>query len=181
MVVAGSGEITIGDDVIPVTAGQYVRVSPDVERQLRGGADGMRYVAVGGAAGAYEAPLGAPGLHDSESASPTTSFKVAEVPAVEVRRLRYALGVTAFGVNHFRLPPHVWHKRHDEGHTAQQELYLVLEGDGVIVFDDDEVELQPGRYVLVEPTTVRQIRAGSDGLSVVAFGGVAGRGYEPPW
>ena len=38
--------------------------------------------------------------------------------------------------------------------------------------EHDEVELEPGRYVLVPPESTRQVVAGDDGLTYVVVGAV---------
>jgi quercetin dioxygenase-like cupin family protein len=42
----------------------------------------------------------------------------------------------------------------------------------VLRVGDDEVELEPGRYVLVPPESTRQVVAGDDGLTYVVVGAV---------
>jgi hypothetical protein len=42
----------------------------------------------------------------------------------------------------------------------------------VIVVDGDEISLEPGTYVLVEPETTRQVVAGAEGLSYLIVGAV---------
>jgi hypothetical protein len=42
----------------------------------------------------------------------------------------------------------------------------------VIVVDGEKIPLEPGRYVLVEPETTRQVVAGPDGLSYLIVGAV---------
>ncbi len=37
---------------------------------------------------------------------------------------------------------------------------------------DEEIKLEPGRFVLVEPEATRQVVAGEDGLSYVVVGAV---------
>jgi mannose-6-phosphate isomerase-like protein (cupin superfamily) len=97
-----------------------------------------------------------------------------------IRRVRVALGITAFGVNHIHLPPNGHGSEHDEARTGQEELYLVLDGRGTMAVDGDIVELKPQRYVFVPPGTTRQIRAGEAGISYLCIGAPPGRGYEPP-
>lgn len=105
-----------------------------------------------------------------------------EIPAERegsIRRVRTALGVTAFGVNQIHLPPGGRGSEHDESGTGQEEVYFILEGDGLMAVDGDLVKLTPRRYVFVPPGTTRQVRAGDRGLSFLCVGAPPGRGYEP--
>jgi mannose-6-phosphate isomerase-like protein (cupin superfamily) len=97
-----------------------------------------------------------------------------------IRRVRLALGVSAFGLNHIHLPPEGHGREHDESATGQEEVYFVLEGDGTMAVDGDVVELRPNTYVFVPPGTMRQVRAGENGVSFICVGAPPGRGYEPP-
>ena len=95
------------------------------------------------------------------------------------RQIRQRLGVQAFGVNQVDLPPHAEGRRHDHADSGQEEVYLVLAGDGVMVVDGEEVELRPGRYVFVAAASVRQPVAGPAGLSWVVVGAPPQDGWEP--
>lgn len=97
-----------------------------------------------------------------------------------IRRVRVALGLTAFGINHIHLAPGGLGKEHDESATGQEEVYFVLEGDGAMAVDGDVVALEPNTYVFVPPGTTRQVRAGENGISYICVGAPSGRGYTPP-
>jgi uncharacterized cupin superfamily protein len=83
------------------------------------------------------------------------------------RKVRSALGVTAFGVNAVVLPPGYTSRAHH--HERQQELYLVLEG--VIEFDLDGSKQTVGRggLVRVDPPVLRSLRNTSDSADAVYF------------
>lgn len=97
-----------------------------------------------------------------------------------LRRVRVALGVTAFGINHIHLPPGGHGKEHDESATGQEEIYFVLAGGGTMAVDGDAVELTPHTYVFVPAGTTRQVRAGEEGVTYICVGAPPGRGYSPP-
>lgn len=97
-----------------------------------------------------------------------------------LRRVRVALGITAFGINHIQLPPNGTGSEHDESATGQEELYVVLEGGGVMAVEDDVVPLRPSRLVFVPPGTTRQVRAGASGITYLCVGAPPGRAYSPP-
>jgi uncharacterized cupin superfamily protein len=73
------------------------------------------------------------------------------------RKVRSALGVTAFGVNAVVLPPAYTTRRHF--HERQQELYLVLEGEIEFEFGEGERQtLGRGGVARVDPATHRRLR-----------------------
>jgi mannose-6-phosphate isomerase-like protein (cupin superfamily) len=94
------------------------------------------------------------------------------------RQMRRALGVRAFGINLFELPPEVSGFEHDERGTEQEEVYAVIAGSGHMTVDGDELELYPGRWILVTPDTTRNMHSGPDGLSWIVAGAPVGS-YEP--
>ena len=82
------------------------------------------------------------------------------------RKVRKALGVTAFGVNAVVLPPSYETGRHF--HDEQEELYFVHRGRVAICFGDgSEHELGPGGVARVSPATVRKLRNLSDSEDAV--------------
>jgi mannose-6-phosphate isomerase-like protein (cupin superfamily) len=90
------------------------------------------------------------------------------------------LGVTAWGMNVLRLPPH-WEDfpHHDHEETGQEEVYVMLEGDAVLYADDESWNLEPGTLVRVGPEQKRRIVPGSGGATILALGGTPGKAYEP--
>jgi quercetin dioxygenase-like cupin family protein len=73
------------------------------------------------------------------------------------RKIRGALGVTAFGVNAIVLPPGIETGSHY--HDIQGELYFVHSGVIEMEFGDGTVErLQTGALARVDAETVRKIR-----------------------
>ena len=77
------------------------------------------------------------------------------------RKVRKALGVTAFGANVIVLPPAYDTGRHY--HDEQEELYFVHTGRVEIEFGDGSThELGPGGMAWVDAPTVRKVRNLSD-------------------
>jgi uncharacterized cupin superfamily protein len=81
------------------------------------------------------------------------------------RKVRRALGVTAFGVNALVLPPgfpgfHHWHDNQDE-------LYFVHRGRARVEIGDDVHELGEGGLLHVEATTRRTVSNASDSEDLV--------------
>jgi mannose-6-phosphate isomerase-like protein (cupin superfamily) len=89
------------------------------------------------------------------------------------RKVRRALGVTAFGVNAVVMPPHYEGFLHY--HDTQDELYFVHAGTARFEVGDEVCELGPGSLVHVEATTARRFsNAGDDDLVVLVVGGQNG-------
>ena len=73
------------------------------------------------------------------------------------RKVRRALGVTAFGVNAIELPPGYETGRHF--HEHQEELYFVHRGRIELTLGDDTKHvLGPGGLARVDAATVRKIK-----------------------
>jgi uncharacterized cupin superfamily protein len=89
------------------------------------------------------------------------------------RKVRKALGVTAFGVNGLVFPPHYEGPNHF--HETQDELYFVHRGTATFSFDGEEHEVAEGGLVHVESTTHRMIANRTDGdLVLLVVGGKGG-------
>jgi mannose-6-phosphate isomerase-like protein (cupin superfamily) len=89
------------------------------------------------------------------------------------RKIRTALGVTAFGVNALVMPPGYNGFLHY--HDTQDELYFVHAGTARFEVDGETREVGPGALVHVESTTPRKFsNAGEDDLVVLVVGGKDG-------
>jgi uncharacterized cupin superfamily protein len=99
------------------------------------------------------------------------------------RKVRRALGVTAFGVNAVVLPAGFASRQHY--HERQEELYLVLRGEIEFEFGDGgRRTLGPGGLARVSPATVRRLRNTSDSEEATYFcvggaDGYVGRDGQP--
>jgi mannose-6-phosphate isomerase-like protein (cupin superfamily) len=90
------------------------------------------------------------------------------------RKVRRALGVTAFGVNAIVMPPGYEGFMHY--HDEQDELYFVHSGRALVEVGDEVRELGPGGLCHVDSTTPRKISNASDAedLVVLVVGGKGG-------
>jgi mannose-6-phosphate isomerase-like protein (cupin superfamily) len=90
------------------------------------------------------------------------------------RKVRRALGVTAFGVNGIVYPPAYegFHHYHD----TQDELYFVYRGRALVEVGGETRELGEGGLVYVESTTPRKLSNASDtdDLVLLVVGGQGG-------
>jgi uncharacterized cupin superfamily protein len=131
-----------------------------------------------------ESELGPPPLPDGEpggaGARPPTLVNVEDVEAVTVERTRIArtrrnlgraAGSITTGIQHVQVvpgmesaPPHC--------HSLEEEIFVILDGDGVVVLGDRETPVGPG-HVISRPagTGVSHVfRAGAGGLTYLAYG-----------
>jgi uncharacterized cupin superfamily protein len=91
------------------------------------------------------------------------------------RKVRSALGVTAFGVNAIVLPPAYATRKHS--HERQEELYLVLDGEIEFEFGDGATQtLGRGGLARVSPETLRRLRntSASENATYFCVGGADG-------
>lgn len=102
------------------------------------------------------------------------SYRVVDAASFEGRRkqIAKALEARAVKLNQFDSQPGQAGFEHDERESGQEEVYIPLRGSGVLRVDGEEVPLEPGRYVLVEPESTRQVVAGPDGLAYAVVGAV---------
>jgi len=98
-------------------------------------------------------------------------------PGGAVRFVRRELGVEAFGVNWFELPPGAVGREHDEAGSGQEEVAVVVRGSGVWRVGDDEVPVRVGTFLRFDPEQTRCPVAGPDGMAFVAIGARRGS-YE---
>jgi len=88
-------------------------------------------------------------------------FAVANVDGIGegpgFRKVRRALGVTAFGVNAIELPPGYETGRHY--HDEQEELYFLHRGRIELTLNDESTHvLGPGGMARVSASTIRKIK-----------------------
>lgn len=89
------------------------------------------------------------------------------------RKVRAALGVSAFGVNGLVFPPHYEGPNHF--HDTQDELYFVHRGTATFTIDGAEHVVGTGGLVHVESTTPRMIaNRTDDDLVLLVVGGKGG-------
>ena len=90
------------------------------------------------------------------------------------RKVRRALGVTAFGVNGIVMPP--GYDGFFHYHDTQDELYFVHRGRARVEVGDETREVEEGGLLHVESTTPRKISnaSDSDDLVLLIVGGKGG-------
>ena len=98
-------------------------------------------------------------------------------PGGVVRFVRRELGVEAFGINWFELPPNAEGREHDETDSGHEEVNVVVRGSGVYRIDGEEVPVRAGTFLRFDPETTRCPVAGPDGMTLLAVGAPRGT-YE---
>jgi len=99
-------------------------------------------------------------------------------PGGAVRFVRRELGVEAFGINWFELPPGMEGIEHSEAASGQEEVNVIVRGSGVFRIDGEDVPFEAGMLFRFDPDTTRQLVAGDDGVTMIAVGARRGS-YEP--
>jgi quercetin dioxygenase-like cupin family protein len=99
-------------------------------------------------------------------------------PGSAVRFVRRELGVEAFGINRFDLPPNAEGREHDESGSGQEEVSVVVRGSGHWRVDGEEVPVREGSFIRVDAGSTRCPVAGPDGMSFVSVGSPRGA-YVP--
>jgi mannose-6-phosphate isomerase-like protein (cupin superfamily) len=89
------------------------------------------------------------------------------------RKVRRAMGITAFGVNGVVYPPGYPGVHHY--HDTQDELYFVHSGTALVEVDGEQRTLGPGGLFHAESTTPRKIsNPGDEELVLLVIGGKGG-------
>jgi quercetin dioxygenase-like cupin family protein len=101
-----------------------------------------------------------------------------EGPDGAVRFVRRRLGVEAFGINWFEIPPGMEGREHDESETQQEEVNVIVRGSGIYRVEGENVPVREGTFLRFDPGTTRMPIAGPDGMTMVAVGARRGS-YEP--
>jgi mannose-6-phosphate isomerase-like protein (cupin superfamily) len=99
-------------------------------------------------------------------------------PGGAVHFVRRELGVGAFGINWFEIPPDAEGLEHDEADSQQEEVNVIVAGSGVYRIEGEEVPVSVGTFLRFDPGTTRQAIAGPAGLTMIGVGARPGS-YEP--
>lgn len=95
------------------------------------------------------------------------------------RLARKSLGAEAFGFNVVDIEPGGEIPAHDESESGQEEVFIILEGEGTIVAGEDELAAPAGTFCRYAPETQRTIRNTSEApLRALLIGVPGDSGYE---
>jgi uncharacterized cupin superfamily protein len=126
-----------------------------------------------------EAELGPPELSEP-GARPATVVNIDEVEprhfgrgpvSSEVRDLGVAVGSKLTGIQHYQVEPGK-NATPAHCHSVEEEIFVVLGGEGALVLGDEKTPVRPGHVVARPPATgvSHMFRAGSEGLQFLAYG-----------
>jgi mannose-6-phosphate isomerase-like protein (cupin superfamily) len=102
------------------------------------------------------------------------------IAGIKFRTAGKELGVTAWGMNVIEIDAGCErYPEHDHTSDGQEEVYVVLKGDGSIVCDGKETPIETGAMIRVGPNTKRKILPGAQGVTVLALGATPGKAYSP--
>ena len=99
-------------------------------------------------------------------------------PGGVVKFIRRELGVEAFGINWFELPPNAEGREHNEAESQMEEVNVVIRGSGTWRIDGEELAVREGTFLRFDPETTRVPIAGPVGMTMIAVGARRGS-YEP--
>jgi uncharacterized cupin superfamily protein len=99
------------------------------------------------------------------------------------RLARKTLGAEAFGFNVVDIEAGGEIPAHDHSGDNQEEVFIILEGDGTIVIDGEEHDAPAGTFCRFAPEVNRTIRNKSDGnVRALLIGVPVDSGYQQmPW
>lgn len=196
---AGSGELVFGDGTrVALDQDVAVRVGPTVSRRIVAGEDGLQLLIAGGTPEqSYEAmphselgadqpnPAELPGVVAAAGGEGTDSDDYSSLRLTEMSEgvagkefltfhmVGRMLETSAFGLAILEIEdageriPYPMHNHEGDGQT---EVYAIQRGGGTMLVGGDTIELAAGDLVAVAPATDRQIKAGPEGIRVIAIG-----------
>ena len=92
--------------------------------------------------------------------------------------LKDPLELTGIGLSTFNLPAGKGYT-YMHSHEEQEEVYIILSGKGVIMLEDEAVDLAAGDFVRVSPPVRRAIKADKElPMTGIIVGGVPKIGYS---
>jgi uncharacterized cupin superfamily protein len=102
------------------------------------------------------------------------------VPGIRFHSAGRELGITAWGMNVLEIDAGcTGYPEHEHLKDGQEEVYVVLRGDGTLDAGGDRTSLTAGTLVRVGPAQKRKIVPGPQGIAILAIGGTPGKAYTP--
>jgi uncharacterized cupin superfamily protein len=127
-----------------------------------------------------DAEAGPPELPAEPSPRPDTIVNLDDVPPHAIERARVArtrrnlgraVGSVSTGLQHVEVQPGKLSVP-QHCHSLEEEIFVILEGEGVLLLGDEETPVRPGHVVSRPPATriAHSFRAGDAGLTYLAYG-----------
>ena len=127
-----------------------------------------------------ESEAGPPQLPAEPDPRPASIVNLADVEPNTIERTRVmntrrdlgrAAGSVSTGLQHFEVSPGK-EANPLHCHSVEEETFVVLDGDGVLLLGDEETPVRPGSVVSRPPATgvAHTFRAGERGLTFLAYG-----------
>lgn len=102
------------------------------------------------------------------------------IPGIRFHMAARELGVTAWGMSVLEIEAGcTGYPEHDHERDGQEEVYVVLRGNGTLDSSGERIALTAGMLVRVGPSHQRKILPGPRGITVLAIGATPGKAYEP--
>jgi uncharacterized cupin superfamily protein len=96
------------------------------------------------------------------------------------RLARKTLGAESFGFNVVDIEPGGQIPAHDHAEDDQEEVFIILDGQGTLVTDDEEHDAPAGTFCRLAPEVNRTIRNSSDAsVRALLIGVPVSSGYTP--
>jgi len=96
------------------------------------------------------------------------NYEDVDQPAPGMQFLRNALECENLGFTVVDVDGEWRGKEHDHSDEGQEEVYLLIEGDGELTVDGETVPLEPGEAVRVDPDDSRQLSFDGSSKMVIA-------------
>jgi hypothetical protein len=84
---------------------------------------------------------------------------------------RRQLDLQAVALGLIRIPPNKGYT-FTHRHERQEEVYIVIEGEGVLLVDGELIDIERGDMVRVSPSSRRALKANGSGVMVICSGAV---------
>jgi uncharacterized cupin superfamily protein len=95
--------------------------------------------------------------------------------------VRRSLGVGSFGMNLVELEPDDRIPEHNETEREQEEVFIVLEGEGALVIDGEEHRAPVGTFARLDPEPTRTVvNRGRTKAKILIVSAPLKSGYAPP-
>jgi mannose-6-phosphate isomerase-like protein (cupin superfamily) len=104
------------------------------------------------------------------------------IPGIRFRPTGRALGVTAWGMNVIEIDAGCTrYPEHDHAKDGQEEVYVVLDGDGTVEAGGERTALTRGTLVRVGPSVKRKFLPGPRGIVLLALGATPRKEQPEPF